>query len=200
MFLLANKFLLPPNPGMCFLSGLVGFSETQGVAWHLKLHSASIPVDERRPEPDRVAFGIDCKNLPFAVVDWREFRGASVEVPKQSLACAFQVFDWEDLRSLRLSFGESDGSKIEVSAEGVGLVESASEFFGSSEAIFSIQTWAQFLGVSIHVPVNAVDFREYADQKLRTLLPKYAHREPMVHGGVDDSGALRGLEVFYPPW
>ena len=97
MFLLANKFSLPPATEMCFLSGLIGFSETQGVAWHLKLHSASIPVGELQPEPDHVAFGIDCNNLQFAVVDWRALRGASVEVPEQSLAFACQVFDWEDL-------------------------------------------------------------------------------------------------------
>jgi hypothetical protein len=84
MFLLANKFLLPPDPEMRSLSELVGFSETQGVAWHLKLHSTSIPVDERYLEPDHVAFGVDCRNLQFAVVDWRGLRGASVEVPEQS--------------------------------------------------------------------------------------------------------------------
>lgn len=199
MFILANKFSLPPAPGMCFLAGLVGFSETTGIAWHLKLHSSSSPVNIGDPESERLAFGIDCNNLHFAVSDWKNLRGTSIDVSDQSLACKFQVFDWEDLVSLRLSFGEIQGSKLEVFAEGVGLVESAPEFFVGAEVSFSIQTWAQFLGVSVHVPVNAPNATAYAQNKLRCLLPGYAHSEPTIRRGVDDSGLLRGVEVFYAP-
>jgi hypothetical protein len=104
MFTLANKFSLPPATEMCFLSGSVGFSETPEIAWNIKLHSASVPVQELQPDVDLLAFGIDCRNLRFGVADWRNLQGISLEVPEQSLACAFQVFDWEDLLSLRLSF------------------------------------------------------------------------------------------------
>jgi hypothetical protein len=197
MFTLANRFNLPAAPAMCFFSGSVGFSETPGLTWHVKLHSESIPIHESEPDPERLAFGIDVRNLQLAVADWRELRGTSVEAPEMSLACAFEVFDWEDLLSLRLSFGETEGGKLQVSAEGVGLVESAPDFFADSQASFSIQTWAQFLGVSIQVPVNAASFTEYAQEKLRTLLPGYAHAEPIVRRGVDDVGHLRGVEVFY---
>lgn len=198
MFLLANKFSLPHAPESCFLSGSAGFSDTPGIAWHLKLHSASLSISTPESDQGYLAFGIDCSRLHFDVADWRELRGASLEAPEKSLACAFQVVCWEDLLSLRLSFGEVRGNEIEVSAEGVGLVESAPDLFGHSETGFSIRTSARFRGVSINVPVNAANFTDYAQETLRTLLPAYEHGQPIVRHGTDGE-TLRGVEVFYPP-
>jgi hypothetical protein len=204
MFTLDNKYTFPADPKMCFLAGLVGFTPTAGMEWHLKLHSLSartslIQSEDCDERLNKLAFGIDCSNLRFPVTDWKDLRGSSPEVFSDSLSCAFQVLEWEDLTSLRLTFGETRSQEIEVFAEGTGLVESVPGWFGHSEVSLSIQTWARFLGVSIHVPVNASNFVAYAQGKLRNLLPGYLCGEPTERRAVDNSGTLRGVEVFYPP-
>jgi len=204
MFTLADKFTFAPDSKMCFLAGLVDFSRCAGVSWNLKLHSSSahtllIPPEERAPGWDKVAFGIDCRDLPFHVTDWKELERSTLDVPDESLTCAFSVFEWEDLVSLKLRFGEIRPGLLEVFADGVGRVESLPEWFPDSEVTFSIHTWAAFLGVSINVPVNAGGFLAYAQAKLRDLLPGYAYGEPRIRQCEDGSGNLKGVEVFYRP-
>jgi hypothetical protein len=204
MFTLADKFTFEPDPKMCFLTASVGFADSAYLSWNLKLHSlptytSLIPPEEACPGYDKVAFGIDCRGLEFNVANWTQLSLSAVDVPEASLSCAFSVFEWEDLRSLRLRFGRTRPGEIEVFAEGVGGAESIPDLFPDCEVSFSIHTWAQFLGASISVPVNAEDFGAYARRQLRNLLPEFTYREPTIRRAVDEDGHLRGVEVFCPP-
>lgn len=204
MFTLADKFTFEPDPKMCFLAASVGFSGSASLSWNLRLHAmpaytSLIPVEERSPGHDKVAFGIDCRNLAFDVADWTQLAQRNFNVPEGSLSCAFSVFEWEDLRSLRLRFGSTRSREIEVCAEGVGDAESVPDLFPDREVSFSIQAWARFLGVSVNVPVNAVDFGVYAQRQIRSLLPGFTYGEPTIRRAADEAGNLRDVEVFYPP-
>lgn len=204
MFTLADKFTFEPDPAMCFLAASVGFSDSASPYWHLKLHSlpaytSLIPPEERGPGYDKVAFGVDCRDLAFDVADWTQLAQRIVEVPEASLSCAFSVFQWEDLSSLSLRFGRTRPGEIEVFADGVGGAESIPDLFPDSEVSFSVHTWARFLGVSIKVPVNAGDFGAYAQRQLRRLLPGLTYGEPTIRRAVNEAGHLLGVEVIYPP-
>ena len=227
MFTLADKFAFDPDPKMCFLSAGMGYSGSASLSWDLKLHSMAvytplIPPEDRAPGYDKVAFGIECHDLAFEIADWTLLAHKKVDVPVTSLSCAFSVFDWEDLISLSLKFGQTRSDEIEVFADGIGGAESMPELFPNGEVSFSVHTWARFTGVSINVPVNENDFGAYAQMQLRKLLPGFRYGEPMIRCAVDEAGQLRlttvpvktlsptrraadeaghlrSVEVFYPP-
>src|SRR5262245_40060693 len=128
MFTLAETFTFQADPKMCFLAASVGFSGGARLSWNLKLHSMSaytslIGPEERCPGWDKVAFGIDCRELAFDVDDWTDLAESTFDVPEDSRSCAFKVFQWEDLISLSLRFGRTRAGEIEVFAQGVGAAE-----------------------------------------------------------------------------
>jgi hypothetical protein len=204
MFTLADNFTFEADPTMCSLVASAGFADSACLSWNLKLHSMAaytslIPPEERGPGYDKVAFGLEFRDLAFKIADWKQLAQSTVEVPEVSLSCAFIVFDWEDLSSLSLRFGPTRRDEIEVFADGVGGAESIPDLFPDSKVSFSVHTWARFLGVSINVPVNAGDFSAYAHKQLRSLLPGFAYGEPAIRRAVNEAGDLRGVEVFYTP-
>lgn len=204
MFILADKFKFDPDPKMCFLAASLGYSSRDSLSWNLKLHSLEaytslIPPKERGPGYDKLAFGVDCRNLIFEVGNWTELARSTFDLPQDSLSCAFSVLQWEDLKSLSLGFGRMRPGEIEVTADGVGCVESLADWFPDCEVGFSIHTWARFLGVSIDVPVNANNPIAYAHKQIKNLLPGFIHGETTIRRVADESGILKGVEVFYAP-
>lgn len=204
MFTLDNRFTFRPNTDGCWLAATIGYHGQEGVSWHLHLHSepahiSLIPPEERCSGWDQVSFGIDCDRLALNVTDWKELPGRELDLPENSLGCAFSIFQWEDLVSLRLRFGEAPARQIEVSAEGTGLAESLPEWFPDGAVSFQIQAWATFTGVTINVPLDAGDAVAYAQCRIRELLPAYVYGQPGMRRTDDEHGKARIIEVLCPP-
>jgi hypothetical protein len=201
MFTLASQHVFESDAGMCWLSALCGYNED--FSWDLHLQSLSA-LTHFPTESARASFGIHV-HPPLGVSNWRELSGQGVEIPQEVLPCGFMFHcdmssQWEDLVSLRLRFGETRRTHIEVLADGKGCVEAAPDIFPRGEVAFQIRTWAAFRGVAINVPLNASDPVGYSTAKIKTLLPQYAFSSrPILRRTSDDEGTVRAVEVLFSP-
>lgn len=200
MFTLDNQHSFEPDAGMCWLSALSGYRDN--FSW--ELHLQSLSAMKRFPSVSvHAAFGIHA-TPPLGVSDWRNLTGQSIEMSQEVLRCGFMFrYDmsqqWEDLISLRLRFGQIQGSKIEVFADGQGSIEAAPDVFPEAEVAFQIRTWVTFRGVAVNVPLNATDPLAYSTARIKALLPQYEFVPPIVRQTKDKDDSVRAVEVLFSP-
>jgi hypothetical protein len=201
MFTLADKHAFVGDPEKCWLHAGYGYNE-ESFSWQLYLQSRS-KRQHFVDETDEASFGIAVR-LHLGARDWQELPQGSMEVPQESLRCAFMFhfgvcMQWEDLVSLDLRFGATCGGQVEVWANGRGAVEAAPNLFPDGEVEFKIHTWVSFRGFAVNVPLNVADPMMYAEARIRALLPRYAFSLPVLRKTSDDGGTVHAIEVLFAP-
>jgi hypothetical protein len=200
MFTLAGKFPFEADSEMCWLSALVGYNDD--FSWDLHLQSLSA-ITRLPGGAERVSFGIHV-HPPLGIKNWCDLCENSLQISADASLCGFMFHcgayqEWEDLVALRLRFGRTRRSEIEVFAEGRGCAEGASDIFHDQEVEFRIEEWVRFRGVAVNVPLNATDPIGYSESRVRALLPGYAFSAPVLRRSSDDAGTVRAVEILFSP-
>jgi hypothetical protein len=195
MFILAGKFSFEPDQSQCWLAASCDYESP--FSWAINLGSQCTHVhftDEAEP----VEFAVHVQP-PLGIRHWLELSGRSFVVPPESLHMGFKLEQWEDLQALQLRFGQTRGTQIEVWADGCGCVEAAPDFFPDGQVEFQIQTWVNFNGVSVNVPLSAGDPIAYSKTRIKALLEKHDLDTAKVRRTCDASGELLAVEVLFQP-
>jgi hypothetical protein len=195
MFTLAGKFSFEPDQSQCWLGAHCDYESP--FSWTLHLGS----------QHSRVRFTDDAEPVGFAVhvqppIDarpWLELAGHSFVVPREFLRGGFRFEQWEDLLALHLRFGKTRGTQMEVWAEGRGCVEAVPDVFPDGRVEFQIQTWVNFNGVAVNVPLDASDPLAHSKARMKALLGKPELDSPKLRRTRDESGELRAIEVLFEP-
>ena len=131
MFTLDNKYSFEAEAKSCWLHTSVGYGENY-LSWVLHLGSQSV-ITHFSSESALGSFCVHTKP-PLGGISWRDLSGKNLIVPPEGLDYGFNFHcgmsaQWEDLIELRLRFGQTRSTEIEVFAEGRGSVEAAPDIF-----------------------------------------------------------------------
>jgi len=200
MFILDGQHSFRPDPRSCHLWASIGYSEE--ILWGLSLGS-EVSLTRFASESDDASFGIDA-NPPLDIRSWRQLPTDELDIPSQPRLGSFWFHcgmskQWEDINWLRLRFGRIDGPRIEVWANGQGCVEHAPGHFPDGTTEFQIQTWVEFRGVGVNIPLNAGNPIAYAESKVRTMLPTYEFARPVLRQTNDTDAKALAIEVLFGP-
>lgn len=195
MFILAGKFSFEPDQSQCWLAASCDYESPLLWTMHLESQHSRVHFTD---EAEAVEFAVHVQP-PLGIRHWLELAGHSFVVPPELLHGGFRFEQWEDLLALQLRFGQTRGTQIEVWAEGCGRVEAAPDVFPDGQVEFQIQTWVNFNGVAVNVPLNASDPLAYSKARIKALLEKPDLDSPNLRRTCDESGELRAVEVLFEP-
>ena len=199
MFRLNDKYVYEPGPNACRLHAFYGYDPE--FYWTVDLCSANTRI--------RVGgeiFDSSCGLLiktPIELKTWQdpEYRRFDLidfaEVPMFSFA--YDSVDWEDVKELTLEFGETREDTIRVEAKGTAFAEAAEDVFPSCEIAFQIDCSVRFTGVTVNVPLNAIDHDSHAKKLITEILPSFEYRGISVRKTNDKADCLLAAEYVFTP-